>query len=420
VSYFGEVMSDAPSAYWRLGETSGAIAADWSANGRHGAWSGAPALGATGALDSDADRCALLDGVDDKLTLPALPAIGTTFTLELWFRPQSGGDATQCLIGEAGGGKVLLFKSSSGKLSAFYSAADHLSTTPLAFDTWHHIGVVVAAGAGTFYVDGVADGTFASFPGGFAPDRIGDDNAGNTFKGYLDEVALYAAAALSQMRLSAHYAAAWRGLLGLRQRLRRELRDEDAANYRWTDAELDRHIGRALDDISRAWPDERVTALTTTPGSRDLSIASLDRLQRIEAVEYPAGSWPPEFVQWQTWGSTLTLLVDGAPSSATPVNVYWGRRHEVELRTSTLPQAADETLVLGAGAYALLELAQYAVNRINLSRAAEDEFKRQGEERLARFRDQLRRFGDAGRVRASQLFAPARPAPSQSAVRWEA
>jgi hypothetical protein len=228
VSYSGEVMQDGPSAYWHLGEVSGTQAADATANGRHGTWSGSPALGAAGALDSDADASALLDGVDDKVSLPALPAIDTTLTLEFWFKPQSGGDATECIVGEAGGGKSVLFKTASSKLSVFYSSTDHLSGTPIALDTWHHVAIVVEGGAGTFYVNGAADGTFASFPAGFAPDRIGDDNAGNTYKGYLDEVALYLAA-LPAARVAAHYAAAWRGLLGLRPRLRRELRDDDTA-----------------------------------------------------------------------------------------------------------------------------------------------------------------------------------------------
>ncbi len=417
MSYLGEVLADAPAAYWRLGEAEGAIAADASPNGRAGAYSGAPALGQPGALDSDAGKACLFDGVDDKVTLPALPAFGATLSIEFWLKPLSGGDATQCIIGEADGSPSVFFKSS--KLSAFYGGADHFSNTPLAYDTWHHVAIVVSAGAGAFYLNGVADGTFAAFPSGFAPDRIGDDAGGNTYKGYLGEVALYPAA-LATARVAAHYASAWRGLIGLRPRLRRDLRDEDASGQRWSDAELDRHLQRASEDLSQAWPDERKTALTATPASRDLSIAELDHLVRIEAVEYPAGSWPPEYTQFQTWGQTLTLMIEAAPASAAAVNVFWGRRHQVERLTSTVPPQCEEALLLGAGAFALLELAQYAVDRINLSGpGTEEDFKRQGEERLRQFRAALRRFGDAGRVRSSRLYAPARPEASRFAVSWE-
>jgi hypothetical protein len=419
MSYSGEVMRDGPAAYWRLGETAGAVAADASANGRHGAWSGSPVIGQTGALDSDADFCALFDGADDRIDLPALPSTGTTFTIELWFRPLSGGDSTQCVFGEAGGGISVFFKPSSQKLSAFYSSADHLNDTPLAFDTWHHVCIVVDAGVGVFYIDGVADGGFAAFPSGFAPDRIGDDTAGNTYSGYLDEVALYAGVALDAGRVAAHYAAAWRGLLGLRPRLRRELHDEEAASYRWTDGELDAHVLRAAAELSRVMPDERLATLTATPGSRDLSIASLDQLVRVEAVEFPVGSWPPEYAGFQTWGSTLTLLTESPPAGADDVRVYWGRRHQVERLTSTVPARAEEALLLGASAFALLELANFAINRLNLSPLAQDEYRRQGEERLARFEAELRQLGDGARVRVSRLYTRAGTPAAGSSVTWE-
>jgi hypothetical protein len=418
VTYFGEVMRDAPLAYWRLGETSGTTAADASANGRHGAWSGAPALGQSGALNSDAAaRAALLDGVDDHVDLPALPPLGDSLTIEFWFRPLAGGDAVQCIFGQADGSLAVLFKS-TGVLSVYYAGADHLSGAPIAYDTWHHVAVAIDGGAGTFYVDGAAAGSFASFPSGFVPDRIGADAAGDRYKGYLAEVALYGAG-LGAERVAAHYAAAWRGLLGLRPRLRRELRDEDAANLRWSDDDLDRHLRRAADELSAVWPEQRKTTLTTAPGSRDLSLAPLDNLVRVEAVEFPAGSWPPEFVGFQAWGQTLTLLVDARPSAAEDVVVYWARRHQLELLTSTLPPEAEETVLLGAGAFALLELAQYGVDRVSVGGAAAAEgYRRQGEARLREFRRGLRRFGDAARVRTARLFAPAGPAISRSTVAW--
>jgi len=411
-------MRDAPLAYWRLGETLGATAGDASGHGRHGAWSGTPALGQPGALDSDpAATAALLDGVDDHVDLPALPALGDTLTLEFWFRPLAGGDATQCIFGEADGSPAVLFKN-AGKLSLSYAGADHLNDAPIAYDTWHHVAIAIEAGAGTFYVDGSVAGAFTGFPSGFVPDRMGADAGGDRYKGYLAEVALYGAA-LSAARVTAHYAAAWRGLLDLRPRLRRELRDENAANQRWSDDDLDRHLHRALDELSAVWPDQRKTTLTTAPGSRDLSLAPLDHLVRVDAVEFPAGVWPPEFVPFQTWGQTLTLLVDSPPPAAEDVVVYWGRRHQLELRASTLPSEAEETVLLGAGAFALLALAQYGIDRVSAGGAgAAESYQRQGEARLREFRRALRRFGDAARVRTARLYTPAAPAISRSTVAW--
>ena len=70
----------------------------------------------------------------------------------------------------------------------------------------------------------------------------------------------------------------------MRTLVRRDLHDEDAANYRWTDSELDRHIGRAVKELSLAAPLEAKTSLTTAAGSRDLSLASLTDLVVVEAV----------------------------------------------------------------------------------------------------------------------------------------
>jgi hypothetical protein len=52
----------------------------------------------------------------------------------------------------------------------------------------------------------------------------------------------------------------------LRTRLRRELHDEDAANYRWTDTVLERHLARAARELSVVLPHEQKTSLSTTAG----------------------------------------------------------------------------------------------------------------------------------------------------------
>src|SRR3990170_6033525 len=101
----------------------------------------------------------------------------------------------------------------------------------------------------------------------------------------------------------------------LRTRLRQELHDEDSANYRWTDAVLNRHIDRAVRELSAVWPRERKTTAQTAAGSRDVSV-TLDQLVRIEAVEYPTAEGAAAFGQGQLDGSGLTLLLESAPAAA--------------------------------------------------------------------------------------------------------
>ena len=102
----------------------------------------------------------------------------------------------------------------------------------------------------------------------------------------------------------------------MRARLRKDLHDEDSANYRWTDGELDRHIQRAVRDFSLASPLEAKAALTTAPDSRDVSIASLTDVVGIEAVEYPTGKYPPAYIRYSVWLNTLTMLIDAVPPAA--------------------------------------------------------------------------------------------------------
>ena len=84
-------------------------------------------------------------------------------------------------------------------------------------------------------------------------------------------------------------------LTEMRTRVRRDLRDTDPAHERWSDDELDRHIERAVRELSLAAPVEVVATLTTAAGSRDLDVSTLTGRVSIDAVEYPAGQYPPAF-----------------------------------------------------------------------------------------------------------------------------
>ena len=203
----------------------------------------------------------------------------------------------------------------------------------------------------------------------------------------------------------------------MRTRVRRDLHDEDGANYRWTDSELDRHIGRAVRELSLAAPRETKATLTTTAESRNLSLSSLDDLVAVEAVEYPVDKYPPSYVPFSLWAGTLTLLVDEVPLSAQPVNVYCGRMHTLDGSTSTIPPALEEVVATGASAYAAIEWASFASNRIN---AGGDDVWQQyltwGQERLAAFVGALAKHGRSKAVRARRLYTPARPAADESSL----
>lgn len=199
------------------------------------------------------------------------------------------------------------------------------------------------------------------------------------------------------------------------ERLRRDLGDTDVANPVWTTDGLERHLNRALAEVSRDLPREMKTTLQTTPNSRDVSIATLTGRVRLTAVEYPAAQYPPQYVRWSLWGDTLTLLVEGAPAGVEELTVYWQALHTIDPAGSTLPEDAEDLLVLGATGYALTEAATRSVNAVNTGGPrVPGHYAAHGRAALDGFRAQLRTRGDRGRVRSRNLYVPEGALPSQS------
>lgn len=155
----------------------------------------------------------------------------------------------------------------------------------------------------------------------------------------------------------------------MRTRVRHDLGDTNAADYRWTDDELDRHIEHGVREVSLAIPQEAKATLTTSAGSRELSIASLEGLVSVEAVEYPADDYPPVYAPFSLWGDTLTLMVESAPTAGERVYVYYGKLHTLDANGSTVPSSLEELVAIGAEGYAALEWSSYAANRVNVGGA---------------------------------------------------
>jgi len=204
-------------------------------------------------------------------------------------------------------------------------------------------------------------------------------------------------------------------LSDMRTRIRRDLKDEDSASYRWSDNEIDRHIDHALRDISQVSPLQVKATLTTTAGSRDISISTLSNMVVIEAVEYPVGNYPSIYVPYSLWGSTLSLLIDKAPPGVENVNIYYGKLHTLDATTSTLQPPLEDLVAIGAEAYAAIEWASFATNRVNVGGGAVSEnYLAWGRERLAAFHSGLAAQGRNAALRVRQLYRPYEPKPSQS------
>lgn len=194
-------------------------------------------------------------------------------------------------------------------------------------------------------------------------------------------------------------------LATMRAAVRQDLHDEDAAAYRWTDAVLQRHIEHALRDYSLVSPLEQKSTLSTVAGTRDISIASLTPRIRVIAAEWPTGNYPETFVPIRIYGDTLTLDVVGAPSSIQNVNVYWHKGHSINGST-TFPATHDDIIATGAAAYAALDRAVFASDRVNVGGDAWGRYSHFGAERLAKFKQLLRDLPAESRVKSFQLYTP--------------
>jgi hypothetical protein len=115
--------------------------------------------------------------------------------------------------------------------------------------------------------------------------------------------------------------------------VRRDLHDEDSERYRFTDDALTRHILRAIKDFSEAVPLEQTATIETALGSRNIEISDITGRVTVEAVEYPAGKFPPCFQRFSLWADTLTLLGDTIPDGGN-AGIYYGGLHTLGEETS--------------------------------------------------------------------------------------
>ncbi|MBI3930630.1 MAG: hypothetical protein HY325_01255 [Chloroflexi bacterium] len=203
-------------------------------------------------------------------------------------------------------------------------------------------------------------------------------------------------------------------LSDMRTIVRRDLHDEDATNYRWTNNELDRHIAHAVKDFSEAVPYEQKATKATTSGSREISISTITDRIMVEAVEYPVDKFPRKYQRFSLWADSLTLLGDEIPDGANAY-IYYGKLHTLDATSSTIPAVYEDLIAAAAGGYAAVEWSVYAVNRVNVGgMPAPQEFLIWGREKLGYFRQELKRLGRRNRVRIRSLYKPYYPAVSKS------
>lgn len=193
-------------------------------------------------------------------------------------------------------------------------------------------------------------------------------------------------------------------LSDVRDRLRKDL--SDVATERWPDDQLDRHIEHALAELSLSIPQELTATIATTPGSRDLSVASLDGLVELEAVEYPAGEFPPNYQGFSLWGETIAIQLESAPDGS-DARLYYTATHTLDASGTTLPDSLVDILVTGASAFAAQELSSGRTDALTTDPAAAERYAAWSRARLTAFRQLLHAYGRKKRVRSRRLYVSA-------------
>ncbi len=214
-SYEQVVRADAASAYWRLGEATGAIATD-SVGRSLATMLGGVTTGQPGAL-RDGNTAVLLDGSTGYLraTGAAALALSGDLTLEIWINVSLA--TRQTLISKSYIHEFELTVEPSGHLSFYQgNGATFESVASVAgaitANTWQHVVVTRTSAAKTirFYVNGVDRGSAPYLNAPVASLKsvvIGrsDNYPGVRYvNGLLDEVAVYPVA-LGPGHIAAHY-----------------------------------------------------------------------------------------------------------------------------------------------------------------------------------------------------------------------
>lgn len=232
MSYSAEVLADSPSAYWRLGESSGTTGNDSSGNGRNGTYAGGFTLGIASALAGDSNTAVDFNNTSARLSMSSAQQAAYRYdspgglSVGFWLKTTATGsanafDASCCLLAlneDASNKRWVISINPSGQLAVTYGTNYRTFAGSVAINdgNWHHNMVTLAIGGsytGKTYFDGALDFSSTSLTAdagsgtGLAL-RIGYNNRASVHvsPGVMDEVAIFQSV-LSADRVTAHYLA---------------------------------------------------------------------------------------------------------------------------------------------------------------------------------------------------------------------
>lgn len=139
------------------------------------------------------------DGSGNKVIVGSPISLGTTLTISCFLKPNTQASGYGTVFSDSGSVGLWYSGSAQGandKTLNYYYAGDHFSTSKLTDGVWNHIAVVINSGSGTFYINGLAAGTFSS-ASSLTGSYIGQDGGSDPLKAYVDDLRIYTSALTS-------------------------------------------------------------------------------------------------------------------------------------------------------------------------------------------------------------------------------
>lgn len=220
-TYGAAVVGDAPSLYWRLGEsTTSGGAVDASGNDEAGSYFGSTTLNQAGAITGGDSAIKTSTTTDSGVTANSNSAAPQTYSVEAWFQTSStkGGKLVgfaDRLSGTSANTDRSLMLLNTGRLRFVTGAngANYLDTTTAVNDNkWHQVVATQGPEGMKLYLDGTqvaentvsASQTFAGFwrVGG---DKIWTGSTNRYWSGSIDDVSVYPSV-LRASQVSNHFA----------------------------------------------------------------------------------------------------------------------------------------------------------------------------------------------------------------------
>ena len=271
--YAQEVLADAPTRWWRLGEPAGTPALFDQVGQQHMPVTGTLG-GEEGLIDREADG-AVAFSAGNYATAPGttLPT-GSAVTVEFWIKVAAGSGELVMEYVDPGSGSDAEFQISTGDgsvIAVLFGDVDMTGLVNLAAGTRYHFVFVATFGqAATIYMDGTESVNPASAnriwttPLRSVPFRVNKDTVGLTEDFVLDEFAIYDHA-LAVDRIVAHNA---------------------AGRTPWDGDSVAQRFDRVLDAV--AWPEglRNIDAGNTTLVGADLATSALEHLQKVADSDF--------------------------------------------------------------------------------------------------------------------------------------